>query len=658
VGSLEASYISAGINRYYVAMDAERFGTRQPSFDLLTFINEWVAHSGPQPPVALLSGYGMGKTTFARHLAFTAAREWLECPGRRIPIFIDLGRISDEQSLEGLLGKVFTSDFRVGNYSFDLFMKLNRNGRFLVILDSFDEMRHGISITAFLRNMDEIKRLVDGDARVVVCGRPSAFMNEEEYRGALRDEHRVGGEWIKYSTFGSFIELSLSPLSDEQIKIFLRRYLLYLKESQTIKESAVKKVFAQLDGPYSESLYNLARRPVQLYMLATVLPQWKQSIDKLSRTLLYDHFIDQLIRREQKKGARGGIMPAVRRQFACELAYHLWNRTGQRYIRADDIPVELLQTVSKGQSKHSVLSTRELLVGSALDVKPPDLFYFPHRSIQEYLVAERLSELIGRRRPPVDELASVLSPEVRDFLQGIVSAASFEQWLFLLDRVRGELPVEIQELAFSFSTVINNHIARIEKFEGMVSAWPGLFLLRVRGEAMTRPSSHYTRIEFRQDLRRLISTSDELYGVCAVHLMFLYHLGTRPSDSIRLGDGKNLVNDLEFLHQQLTHRSHQKSRELLGTLSLYGGSHTLQTGALRKGLAEYYAVAPARLAEMIKSTEHPRLVYPFDLSCLSADFIGRIPSSWRSNSLISDDLRHRPCSLPASNSPSLAECQA
>lgn len=113
-----------------------------------------------------------------------------------------------------------TSDFAVRNYTFDLFMELNRQGRFVVIFDSFDEMKHGISWTSFLRNMEEIKRLVTPLSKIVIGGRPSIFLDQNEQHEALQDQYHVGGKWIRESTFLGFDEISLEMFNEREIQFF------------------------------------------------------------------------------------------------------------------------------------------------------------------------------------------------------------------------------------------------------------------------------------------------------------------------------------------------------------------------------------------------------------------------------------------------------
>ena len=73
--------------------------------DLEQVVRDWIDEPDAVP-LAIVAGYGKGKSTFARHLAAALAREALAEPRRRAPVLVPLGDIIDEQSLEGLLGKV------------------------------------------------------------------------------------------------------------------------------------------------------------------------------------------------------------------------------------------------------------------------------------------------------------------------------------------------------------------------------------------------------------------------------------------------------------------------------------------------------------------------------------------------------------------------
>ena len=117
------SYDADGIADWYVPLRVEDGGL------LETVARTWLEEKDGLP-LAVVAGYGKGKSTFARHLAVALAREALVDPSKRVPILVPLGEIVDEQSLEGLLGKIFATRSNARGYNFSLFEKLNRAGRF------------------------------------------------------------------------------------------------------------------------------------------------------------------------------------------------------------------------------------------------------------------------------------------------------------------------------------------------------------------------------------------------------------------------------------------------------------------------------------------------------------------------------------------------
>jgi hypothetical protein len=131
--------------------------------DLEEIVRTWVS-SKNEPPLAIIGGYGTGKSTFSLHLAASLAKECLRDSTNRVPILVPLGEIVDDQTIDGLVGKVLASQHRVGNYHFHLFRALNRAGRLVIIFDGLDEMKHGMTFSTFEQNMDRLLELDDLEA--------------------------------------------------------------------------------------------------------------------------------------------------------------------------------------------------------------------------------------------------------------------------------------------------------------------------------------------------------------------------------------------------------------------------------------------------------------------------------------------------------------
>src|SRR5262249_15950871 len=119
-----------------------------------SYIMKWI-QKPEEPPIAILAGYGMGKSTLAKRIAYLQAFNYTRNSNERVPILLKLEDLSSEIKLEGLLGAHFTSFSVTHNYNFRLFLKLNEVGKLLIILDGFDEMKKTMSWDSLIYNMSQ-----------------------------------------------------------------------------------------------------------------------------------------------------------------------------------------------------------------------------------------------------------------------------------------------------------------------------------------------------------------------------------------------------------------------------------------------------------------------------------------------------------------------
>jgi len=413
--------------------------------DLFAYLETWLGEP-ERSPIAILGSYGQGKTTYARFLAYTWSRAWKDDDAKRIPILIRLGEIGTEQSLEGLLGKVLTTSNHVGNYNFASFMELNKLGRFVILLDGFDEMKQALTSGEFRHNFKELNRLCVGAAKILLFGRPTAFVTEMEQRAILHGERQVGHSMIHDPDWPDYEEVRLAPFTNDDIQLFLDQYFSHLIHSSG--DQRVEKRFNDFDNFSASRLWEgglgeLARRPIQLRMIAEVLPDFLNNLESLTKHTLYDYFIDYVIERDLDKHARLLFTPADRRRFARHVAVWLWSSRRDSSFNQDSVPKSLLENFNRpGLSIDAV--ERDLLAASLLDRIGPRL-HFPHRSIQEFLVAQAVI-LNDPVFAEAGDIASLLEPDVVDFLDGFIrpSEAAVLRGRFL--RYRGSLPLDFVRL--------------------------------------------------------------------------------------------------------------------------------------------------------------------------------------------------------------------
>jgi hypothetical protein len=471
-----------GLARYYVP------SLTSAGQDLEVLITTWIRMTGdeylnaddaglltPDHPVAILGAYGIGKSSFATHLAAVLAERALADTSARIPILIRLGEVSGEQTLEGLLGKHFTATHQVVGYSFSAFHSLNVHGRFVIILDGFDEMKQLLSWREFRYNLYQLNRLHAGDSRLLILGRPTAFETDEEQRYALHGERQVRFGVIREPEWPDYEEVQLAPLTTDQMRTFLQQYLAYRGSDLAEDEGKWTELWYRVT---SKHLRDIARRPVQLRMLAEILPSYGGDVEDLDLNRIYDIFIDQLIHdviaREEKKHSRLAFSANERRDFLRRFAYWLWQYPISSVVTTDQIPEELIRPYAKDSDLEA--TRRDLVVGSPLDRRPGERVRFPHRSFQEFLVAEEMWSRLISGSLYLQAADGLLTDEVAAFMalqRGAKEAAAARS---LIPELRGAFSWRLVNAVFMTAEVaraIHDKLERHQhpKSKETIAAW-------------------------------------------------------------------------------------------------------------------------------------------------------------------------------------------
>lgn len=412
---------SDGLASYYVR---PRDST---GLDIEEEITQWIQGPGnfgdgmwptlhPLRPVAVLGAYGIGKSSLATRLASQLARAALDGTDNRIPVLIRLGEVSGEQTLEGLLGKHFTATHQVQGYSFPAFEALNRSGHLVVILDGFDEMKQLLSWREFRYNLAQLNRLHTGLSRLIILGRPTAFETDAEYQDALHGRRCVDNRYLQEPGWPDYQELEMAQLDADQMANFVEDYLQYRNSDLVSDERRMRQLRDQLKSP---QLKDVARRPVQLRMLLELLPGYQGKIEDLDVGEVYRLFIDLLIDdvmgREEAKHTRLNFRATERREFLKRFAFWLWNTRDAGIVTTDMIPAELVATFASSDDEIESVR-RDLVAGSPLDRRHGERIRFPHRSFQEYLVAEMIWEQLRSGDLSLTEADTMITSDVAYFM--------------------------------------------------------------------------------------------------------------------------------------------------------------------------------------------------------------------------------------------------
>jgi hypothetical protein len=430
---------------------------------LINRIKTWIDGEDSRP-VAILGGYGMGKTSFCKYLIYELGNEYLRDQSKRVPIYVRLSEIAKEQELDGLLGKMLASRYRLTNYNFQDVMSLNKRGKFVFIFDGFDEMKHALTWDLFKYNFSQINRAVQGDARVIIAGRPNAFLSDAEHSWALRGTRIAGDQKIKLPDWPEYQELSIQPFSKPEAQTFLRRYLAQdlLARSDTLDDSNKRWIESRVEEFDALAHQEDFARPVHLKIFADVATNRNLTLKEFSVYELYDLATQETIGREMEKVERLPISGEKRGKFLEDVAWWLWEKESGRALNFNpfEVPTGIVrQVLTAEQQATDEGLLRELFSGAFIERKFGDNFYFAHRSFLEFFVAKKL-ERASRENLPLGVVNATINEEILSFIKAGRNIRSFVDYVVqAMARYAGELKLLLLKEIVEWS--VREHSTRL-----------------------------------------------------------------------------------------------------------------------------------------------------------------------------------------------------
>ena len=413
----------------------------------------------------LLGDYGAGKTTLLRRLQYQLCEAMLNGRTRYLPVFVPLKNYYDIQDISILLRNSLRDDFH-RELSAGLLSRCIRQGRFVFLLDGFDEMAERSGEDKRYDLFQRLLPVLASQCPIVLTSRPSLFVARGEMerlvsrwrtesvplpstanRPAKPSKNAVqrydsmdklkeillAGLRSDGSGFG-FSELpaddhlaviTLSPFDSEKIKKYITRRLDAYKVGDDSRPHNVDSILSFIKRVYD--LSDLAKRPLLLRLIVdTVL---RGGIDVTDRTLklgpsdLYEVYTSLKLEEDWNKGAvrRQGLSREQRRHFAEIVAVAMYE-SGTLYVELSEILRILpLTAVTPGieAAASSPLSADELatdfLTCSFLVIDDRQICRFVHKSFMEFFVARMIK---SRLSPNNSLLQKPLPAEILYFLGG------------------------------------------------------------------------------------------------------------------------------------------------------------------------------------------------------------------------------------------------
>jgi energy-coupling factor transporter ATP-binding protein EcfA2 len=303
------SYLHDSVRRYtdshhfedYIPMFAKLANTPDvgstPPQRLDIFVDQWLTNAQHRQ-LCLLGDFGSGKTTFLEHLHYILAQRYLVDSSVRIPLLITLRQYYDADNSTDLIRRFFLSECTatVPRHLFEHFLS---SGRFVLLLDGFDEM--GMKSDTALRKANYLKLvpLLDGRSKVIISCRPAHFISNEEVNEVfaflsrqLEPSHAIAHNRVAaylYHTVGdteqrpaleatksaleSTLYAYLELFDDSQIRAYLRKHKASIqKQSGGLLDD--KTLLNRIQQIYD--LEDLAKRPILLKLIVNTLPYFRE----------------------------------------------------------------------------------------------------------------------------------------------------------------------------------------------------------------------------------------------------------------------------------------------------------------------------------------------------------------------------------------------
>lgn len=411
--------------------------------------------TGPLPQLCVLADFGSGKTTFLLQLFQRLATDYLKGDSPVVPLFIPLRDYYDSPTADHLIEKFFAKECGA-MIDVKAFYALLADGKFILMLDGFDEMGASPRVADRKAHYLKLATLVARGRKAILTCRPAYFPTKQElktvfvdyrskfgltFRGKRsthpleRGAHAKATALDPTDTQTRLVELfdttskilsrsefvEIQPFDERQIARYLKQY-----DDQIARQSDGRLDALSL-GKLIEDTYDLedlARRPILLKLIVLTLPRApvrddryvvtidgsERFFDEVTPALLYWLYIDEELRREEED--RGPIARLLnrsgKRKIVCELAVHMLD-TSVVALDGSDFQ-RVVRAASSAELGEPEAVAAEVRSCSFLSRDHRDCIRFCHKSFLEYFAALSLCErattqgsarkLLGQRRLP------------------------------------------------------------------------------------------------------------------------------------------------------------------------------------------------------------------------------------------------------------------
>lgn len=208
--------------------------------------------------------------------------------------------------------------------NFDTFLKLAARGKLLIILDGFDEMAKQVDVNIRRRNFREISRLMVGNSKVVLSGRPNYFVTQAEIDEIFsqapptEDPYKAAIKKATSNNTSRYEILGVTLFDRWQIEEFIKKQSEYLKAKGIDDWRELQKTIYD-----TYNLEELARTPVLLEIIIKTISEIRGKVSHVNAAKLYQIYTDFWLNREydEKGDVRWLVTRKEKELFVLSLAW-------------------------------------------------------------------------------------------------------------------------------------------------------------------------------------------------------------------------------------------------------------------------------------------------------------------------------------------------
>jgi NACHT domain-containing protein len=244
----------------------------------------------------LLGDYGTGKTSICLNLTYRLAKEYVLTGEGPIPIFVSLRNYGEEKNIYDFLFGILKRQYNI-EVNTKILVELIEGGKFVLILDAFDEMTTSSDRNLTLKNFRQILSLSSMKTKIILTSRTHFFRSQSQLDDLLKLSMPSGKS--------SAIQLAqINPMDQEQIREFLKKRTIEWKDQLL----TISQVY---------NLADLATRPLLLEMISKSMTSHIPYDQNINASYLYKVYTDLWIEYDDWRSV---MKPIGKRSFMQELA--------------------------------------------------------------------------------------------------------------------------------------------------------------------------------------------------------------------------------------------------------------------------------------------------------------------------------------------------